>query len=178
MAFADILPSNIGSKFSQLPLTAFQSGVISPSSPISLLCSALSPFLFHISLLVSFKQPSLPWFDFYSSFVSWPANPCSVNLYLCRSASHTVCDSLFSHTPVVFTQGAKEPHDLSVCTCVSQQGYFCIHTYSWILCKASLEQACFLWTYCTYVFMFKINFYAFRILLPWPQGERRKKWLT
>lgn len=114
--FADKLPSNICANLRQHALTAFQSGIISRSSSASLCVVPVSP----PRLRTGFKHPPLLLFNPRISFFSWP---CSLNLYLPRSASHTGRDSLFSYTPVALAQGAA-PHDLSVRTCGSRQGYF------------------------------------------------------
>lgn len=81
--------------------------------------------------MVSFKHPALLLFNPEHFFLFLACPLCSLNLYLLWSASHTVCDSLFSQTPVAFAQGVMS-YDPSVCTCMSQQGYFAIYTYEYV----------------------------------------------
>lgn len=62
--FADMLPSNICAYLSQHALTTFQSGIISPSSSVSLLCpicahfSPTSPNWFHSNTMRSCLTPA------------------------------------------------------------------------------------------------------------------------
>lgn len=123
------------SNLSQHALTTFQSGIISPSSSISPVCphlSCRSPDWFHSNtLLSSCLAPA---------FLSFPGLP--LNLYLPCAASHTVHHSLFSPTPVALAQTVVS-YDLSVCTCVSQWGYFTMLMNSFQGKFSSVSQPCF-----------------------------------
>lgn len=98
----------------------------------------LSPFLFHISLLVSFKHPALLLFNPCISFFSWPAHSHSLNIYIyiLWSASHNLCDSVLSDT-CGFCSRSCALWSLCVHVCESTR-IFC-YIYSWIFCQASLD---------------------------------------
>lgn len=141
MALRTLCP--VISNLSQHALTTFQSGIISPSSSISPVCphlSCRSPDWFHSNtLLSSCLAPA---------FLSFPGLP--LNLYLPCAASHTVHHSLFSPTPVALAQTVVS-YDLSVCTCVSQWGYFTMLMNSFQGKFSSVSQSCFVREMCVYV---------------------------
>ncbi len=95
--FADTLPLNICANFSQHALTTFQSGIVSPSSSVSLLLSVhLSPFLLHISQLVSSKHAVHMLFNPRISFFSWPVRS-ALYIYICSLQLHVLFATLCSH---------------------------------------------------------------------------------